>query len=287
MLLHAPAKINLALDILGRRQDGYHFIDTVMQAVDLCDEVELALTGGGIEVECLGMKLPAGEGNTAYRAARLFFERTGLKSGVKIRIDKRIPAGAGLAGGSADAAAVLVGLNALLQAGLTVRELCEIGVKVGADVPFCILGGTARIGGIGEKLTPLPALCGCWFVVVKPAVSVSTAEAYRAFDEKGSKGKGDIDAVVRAVAKGDIESIGSLAFNAFEDVIELEDVMRAKEELLSRGALGAAMSGSGSAVFGIFDEKGAAERACFGLKESFEEVFLTSPHEGGPFIVRK
>lgn len=287
MLLFAPAKLNLALDIVGRRSDGYHFVDMVMQTIDLYDEVELGLTGGGINVECGELPLPEGEGNTAYKAARLFFEYVGVKRGVDVNITKRIPAGAGLAGGSADAAAVLVGLNALLGVGLTVGQLCEIGVKVGADVPFAILGGTSISGGIGEKLTPLPALKGCCFVVVKPSVSVSTAAAYKAWDEKRPKGEKGIEGVVEAVKEGDVRALSSSVFNVFEEVLQLCEVKNAKKALLENGALGAAMSGSGSAVFGIFEDKREAERTAGTLKGRFEQVFLCTPVGKGAFIAKE
>lgn len=287
MLLFAPAKLNLALDIAGRREDGYHFVNMVMQTIDLYDEVELALTDRGIEVECFGMELPCGEDNTAFRAAGLFFERVGADCGAKISIKKKIPAGAGLAGGSADAAAVLVGLNAIMKAGLTAQQLCEIGVKVGADVPFSILGGTRLSGGIGEVLTQLPALTGCSFVVVKPEISVSTAAAYKAWDEKKPESEKGIEGVVEAVKRGDVRALSSSVFNVFEEVLELSEVKRAKEALLTLGALGAVMSGSGSAVFGIFEDKNEAEGAADMLKDKFSEVFLCAPVEKGAFIAKE
>ncbi|MBR2640543.1 MAG: 4-(cytidine 5'-diphospho)-2-C-methyl-D-erythritol kinase [Oscillospiraceae bacterium] len=177
----APAKINLFLDIVGKLPNGYHEIESVMQTVDLFDYVKVE-KDDKITVDC-NNNAPEGENNIAFKAAKLFFERTEIKSGAKISIDKRIPMQAGMAGGSADAAAVLFGLNKIFGEPLYEEELCEIGAKCGADVPFSIKGGTMLAEGIGEKLSSLPEMADCWLVIVKPDISMSTPESYKYYDE--------------------------------------------------------------------------------------------------------
>lgn len=285
MRILAPAKINLALDITGRRADGYHFVNMVMQSVNLFDEVTVKLKGSDIEVSCNDKSLPRNEKNTAVSAALHFLKETNIgRAGICIDIKKNIPSGAGLGGGSADAAAVLVALNRLFKTNLTQHELISIGAKVGADVPFCIAGGTKLAKGIGEELSDLPSLEGCYFVIVKPPVSVSTKEAYRAWDEKGIKNSRKIEDVVSALHKGDIELLGRSLFNVFEQVLEIKEVQQIKESMLALGANGALMSGSGSAVFGIFKSKISAQGAVKLLKNQYTDVFLCQPINCGAFI---
>lgn len=280
----APAKINLTLVVTGRRDDGYHTVHTVMQAIDLRETVELCSRGeAGITLSVEGADLPADERNTAYLAARVFYEKTGLPpSGVHILLRKKVPMGAGLAGGSADAAAVLAALNVLAGAHLPTERLCELGSFVGADVPFCVLGGTAVGTGTGAVLSPLPAMPDCTIVVAKPPDGVSTPEAYRLIDEKGLCGGGrENGGMEKAVREHDLGGIAGHLRNDFDAVTRLPGVEEAKAAFRSYGALGCQMTGSGSAVFGIFDDGNRAENCIRALKRRFPAVFLCHPDPRG------
>lgn len=273
---NAYAKINLTLDITGRREDGYHLLRMVMQSVSLCDRLTLNEGDRGIRILCGRADVPCDESNTAYKAAAAFFAFSGTEPHIAIEIEKNIPSQAGLGGGSADAAAVLHALNKMYRTGYSKQTLCEIGVRVGADVPFCVLGGTALAEGIGEKLTALPPLPCCFLVICKPPVGVDTKNAYALADSAGTAGM-HTDAVLRAVRSGDLHAVSEHLGNDFERVIQLDDVTRIKQLMKSTGALGACMTGSGSAVYGIF-EKEAVARACRStLAQSFSEVFLCEP----------
>lgn len=263
VLVSAPAKLNLTLDITGRREDGYHFMKMVMQAVDLRDEVSIELSGdGNTYLVCDVDSLVCDGSNLALRAADAFFSFTGLENpGLRIHIAKRIPVQKGLAGGSADAAAMLVGLDHLLDTQLDLHELCHIGLKVGADVPFCIQGGTMLAEGIGEILSPLPMLTDCHFVIATPKDGMCTTECFRIYDQRGSSRAPDTDSMVAALTLGDLELIGQNLCNVLEEVCPDTEVQDLLEVLREEDALGAAMSGSGTAVFGIFESARAA-RAC-------------------------
>ena len=222
MKLPAPAKLNLSLDILGRREDGYHELSMVMLSVSLCDGIELNLTPKpGVLFSCSDPDVPGGEKNTACRAAALFLERAGLAetTGVQIFLEKRIPSQAGMGGGSADAAAVLRGLNELTGFPLPEEDLFELGLQVGADVPFCLAGGVKLAQGVGERLSPAPELPPCAIVVCKPPVGVSTAEAFRRADERTDGGKDYTGAVLAALKTGSLEAVGEALGNDFEDVM--------------------------------------------------------------------
>lgn len=285
--IEAPAKINLTLDITGIRHDGYHILRTVLQTVTLHDEVYLRKTDGeGITLTCDYEGLACDETNLAYRAAAAFFDFTGLPaSGVQIEIEKCIPLEAGLAGGSADAAAVLVGLNALFDTGLSQRTLCEIGLPLGADVPFCIIGGTMQGEGIGEILEPLPSLPKCYFVIAKPESGVNTREAYALYDRQKPERRPDNDMMVAAIATGSLEHIGSELYNVLEESCSLPEVSGIKQAIIECGALGAAMSGSGSAVFGLFENKGDAKHCLSTLSDHYDAVFLAKPCPHGAAVV--
>lgn len=273
----ARAKVNLVLDIGGIRGDGYHEITSVMQSVSLADTVFVAVhraaerpaCGGVIEVTCSSPDVPPGPSNMASKAAAVLLGAAGLDGSgllVRIHIEKSIPMGAGLAGGSADAAATLVGLNLALGLGYSNAQLWELGARVGADVPFCITGGIALARGKGEVLAGLGPGPRFWMVVVKPPISVSTPWAYRAYDESSLKpvqGAAAIRNMTEAVRLGDVKAIAQSLFNAFEGPVmkEFPDIARAKQLALDSGALGAVMTGSGSAVIGIFEGKTAAVRA--------------------------
>jgi len=268
----ARAKINLTLEILGRRPDGYHEIETVLQTLALHDRLVFSPAKDGVFLTCDHPEVPAGEDNLAHRAARLLMEETGKKAGAKIYLEKRIPVAAGLAGGSADAAAALKGLNSLWGTGLTPGELMALGARLGADVPFCLAGGTALARGKGEALETLPPLRGLGVVLVKPAFGVSTAQAYRLYDQQ-SGGAGarpappderpDRQAMLAAVAKKDAGQIGRLLNNVFEPVIAgvYPEIAQIKKALLEAGALGACLSGSGPTVFGLWADEAQARQA--------------------------
>lgn len=257
MILQAFAKINLYLDITGKRADGYHLLETVMQSVDLSDIVTVELSQNAITAECSDPTVPSGEGNICYKAARLFFENLNTVGGVSINIDKRIPHGAGLGGGSADAAAVLAGLNKLYGNPFGEDGLLQIGAKIGADVPFCMTGGTKLCRGIGEVMTdisPYPAKC---FLIVKPPFSLATGAAYAEYDRR------QIPPRVRG---------GAEYYNIFREVYSDDRIDRIVNRLSELGAVGAELTGSGSAVFGAFEDEGSAVGAARNFPECFTAV---------------
>ena len=275
--IEAPAKINLLLDIIKRLPNGYHVLFMVMQAVSLYDTVEVEKAASGITLTCSEPSLPTDEKNLAYRAAQAFLERTGIQSGCSIAVTKRIPLQAGLAGGSTDAAGVLHALNLLFDAGLSTGELCEIGVKLGADVPFCLHGGTMLAQDIGQILTPLPGLKDCCIVLAKPKQGVSTAEAYAAFDTCPDVRHPDNWGMLHALATEDFEGVVSRTQNVFEQFIEVPERITIKAVMRRHGSLCCCMSGSGPTVFGIFDEEARAAACVDELKQSFDQVYLTHP----------
>lgn len=283
LTVNAPAKINLTLDIIGKRNDGYHLVKMLMQSVDLCDTVTVWDTGdGSISLSCDQDGVPDNSDNIAYKAAVAFFAHTGLTNpGVGIKIKKRIPVAAGLAGGSTDGAAVLIALNRLMNTELTLDELCDIGETIGADLPFCLVGGTMVASGIGTILTPTPDLPDCYLVIAKPSIHVSTKEAYSLSDDRERWQPPYTDDAVEAVCDGSLNLIGSTLYNEFEEILKLKEVVQIKQIMKGCGAKGASMSGSGPSVFGIFSEKGEAEDCADVLKERYEEVFVCRPLDRG------
>ncbi|MBQ4369543.1 MAG: 4-(cytidine 5'-diphospho)-2-C-methyl-D-erythritol kinase [Oscillospiraceae bacterium] len=280
MKVQARAKINLSLDVLSKLEDGYHAVKLTLQSVRLCDELSLDFNGGaGVRVKTDLSYLPDDEGNIAAKAAKLFFSRAGIEAGCRIDIKKTIPVCAGLGGGSSDAAAVLRALNSRFGAGFSRAELEEMGKELGSDVPFCVSGGTALAEGKGERLTPLPPLLDCRIVVCKPAFSVSTPKLFAAIDCEKIRFRPDTDGLIAALAAGDLRGVAQRMYNVFEDVLGKRKgtVSDIKSVLLDNGALGACMSGTGSAVFGIFDDEAAAESARQALRSRYREVFLTEP----------
>lgn len=258
--LRALAKVNYALDVLGLRADGYHEVSTVMQSISLADEVELRYPSGAFDLSLEPEEVEIGpqERNTTYLAWKALQRLTGKELPVKVTLRKKIPAGAGLGGGSADAAAVLVGLNELFGLGLRVDELSGIGAWIGADVPFCISGGTALGEGVGEILTPLPVPPAHHLVVAKPSLSAETGKIYRAFDETRTKSAHSVEPVVSALRSGSLPNLAAAVDNDLAPVTRsiIPEVARLERALLASGALGVSMSGSGTAVYGIFhDEK--------------------------------
>lgn len=260
IIVKAPAKLNLALDVIGRRADGYHDLRTVMQTIDWCDTVTVDKADSGIHLSCDG-GIPEDETNIAYRAAALFADAVGCKHGFSVKVEKSIPAQAGMAGGSTDGAAVLRGLNELMNYPLTREQLLSLGAKLGADVPFCILGGTALATGIGTELTPLPPMPSCYFVVSKPQGGVSTPEAYRLLDNAPTLVHPQVDVLCEAIRNADLDGMLPHMANSFEAPLALPHTDAITAVLKAHGASAALLTGSGSAVFGLFKEKATAETA--------------------------
>lgn len=272
MRLHCAAKINLSLDVTGKRPDGYHTLESIFQSVSVYDTIDLSAEAGeSITLQC-DMGAPCDETNLAWKAAKALLDASGKQAAVTINLTKRIPSGAGMGGGSADAAGVLYGLNQLLDCGFTQAELCDIGLKLGADVPFMLLGGTAYIEGIGEKMTPLPPLPALPLVIVKGTESISTPAAYRAIDALETPPHPDTAAMLHAVETQDMTLLCRSCGNLFEAATDCADVKRAKAALLAEGAACAVMTGSGSAVFGLFTEAERAADCAAHLKGQFAFV---------------
>ena len=276
LTLKAYAKLNLMLDILSTLPNGYHDLFMVMQSVSLYDLVTLDETdSGALTVSCSDPAIPAGEGNLAYKAARRFFDETGLPMrGLDIHIEKHIPHAAGLAGGSADAAAVLVGLNRLHENVLDTRELIRVGSAIGSDVPFCALGGLMLAQHTGTLLSFLPALDFGKIVIVKPDCSVSTGEAYKAFDTAERVRHLDKSGMLQSILAGDLDGVYRRVDNVFEQFIDVSERVIIKGVLRRHAASCACMSGSGPSVFGIFDSEADAEEAARALRRSFKNVYV-------------
>ena len=280
--LKAYGKINLALDVLGRRDNGYHDVRMIMQTVGLHDRIELYRTKEpGIRLETNLFYLPNNEQNLAYRAAALLMEEFGVKEGVSIKLKKFIPVSAGMAGGSTDAAAVLFGVNKMFGLGLSIKELMERGVKLGADIPYCLMRGTALSEGIGEELTPLPQIPQCQVLIAKPGISVSTKVVYESLDamELKQEDHPDIDGMVEAIAEESLQGILDRMENVLETVTvsAYPIIQKIKDRMKELGAINSLMSGSGPTVFGIFVEKDMARRAYDKLEEEqlAKQIFLT------------
>lgn len=276
--IKAAAKLNFSLDILGIRPDGYHEMDMVMQTIDLFDDVELSEAG---TVSVFSDGSPDGPENLAWKAAEAFFRVAKRSGGARIRLTKRIPVQAGMAGGSANAAAVLIGLNALYDARLSPEALRDAGLSVGADVPYCLIGGTARVRGIGEIVEPMPPFLSGYLVVAKPAIGISTAEAFRRFDRAENLRHPDIATLLSVMEKGQLDALSLFMENVLEQSEQNETVETLRQELLKNGALAARMTGSGSAVFGLFSEKEAASRCAVALAGENRQIFVTKPYPKG------
>lgn len=278
--VHAPAKINLTLDIVGVREDGYHLLESIFQAVSVYDTITVKTRWGkGITLVADECDCPA-EKNTAYKAAEAFFRYTGLKKGVKITIEKHIPQQAGMGGGSADAAGVLWALNLLFGTRLTIAQLCDIGLAVGADVPFCVLGGTAFVTGIGERLQILPPLPDCYIVVAQPDEGISTKEAYAAVDNAVITHRPDNAAAIAALQAGDLSAVCRQAVNVFEVATELEGVAAIRRKMETFSPLCSQMTGSGSCVFAIFADRDSAVECQLDLQEEYPTAFVCRPCNG-------
>lgn len=268
----APAKLNLTLDVGARRPDGYHDITSIMHSVALCDRLSLTENGSGeLSLHCQGAELPTGPENLVWRAAEVFFRETGLACpGVHMELEKHIPSQAGLGGGSSDAAAALRALRRLYAPALPDEALEQMAAGVGSDVPYCIRGGTALAQGRGERLTRLPDLKGCCFVIVKPNLACSTAAMYRQLDAITIHSRPDSRAMLRALEQGDPEAVCRLVGNVFEQALPADcEVFAIRRRLTALGAGAACMTGSGSAVMGLFLRREDAQNAVRALHEAF------------------
>ena len=296
----AYAKINLCLDVLRRREDGYHEVKMIMQTVDLYDELTFSIKenykseisakadeekiNNQIELKVLNVKEGTDLGpvkkNLIYRAARLVLDEYNVKTPVTITLDKHIPVAAGMAGGSTDAAAVFHGLNELLALGMTLEDMCNLGVKIGADVPYCIMGGTALSEGIGEKLTSIANPPECYVLIAKPDINVSTKFVYENLHANELKVHPDVDGMIDAIVNQDLTKISQLLGNVLENVtvVEYPIINEIKNLMKDNGALGSLMSGSGPTVFGLYDDKDKAEDAALLIKAKklSDEVFVTT-----------
>ena len=281
MRLRALAKINLGLDVVGKRADGYHEVRMIMQTIQMYDVLEIEKKEEpGITLTTNIPYVPTDERNLVYKAAKMLMDEFDIKEGLTMNLEKFIPVAAGMAGGSSDAAAAFVGVNRMFGLGLSEEELMERAVKVGADVPYCVMRGTALAEGIGEKLTRLPRIPQCYVLVGKPGVNVSTKTAYENLKlDDPNVVHPDIDGMVAAVENGDLEGMISRMGNVFEPgIIEKYPVIQEIKDLMeSNGARKAMMSGSGPTVFGIFDNKEKMEQAAAVLRESklAKTVFAT------------
>ncbi len=276
----AYAKINPVLDVLRRREDGYHELRMIMQTVNIYDTLELVKSESGIRLTCDTGLLPCDDGNIVYRAARLMQETFSLKEGIEIHLTKKIPMAAGMAGGSADAAATLHGMNELFDLKLTTEKLCELGVKLGADVPYCIMGGTMLAEGIGEKLTALPPMPECRLVVAKPDFDVSTKYVYENLHANSLKEHPDVDGMIAAIRANDLEAVATCMENVLETVTvrKYPQISELKNLMCNMGALNALMSGSGPSVFGLFTDEKAAEDCATEIRKNglALQVFVTN-----------
>lgn len=274
----AYAKLNLTLDVLGKREDGYHELSMVMETVDLHDTLRFSKEGEGVRALSDLSFLPRDQNNLAAKAALCFSQATGIPvEPLTIRIEKHIPVCAGTAGGSSDAAAVLRYLNRAAGAGLSNEALREIAEAVGSDVPYCVTGGTALAKGRGEQLTALPSLPPCWFVLCKPPFSISTPALFAEIDRHKLRRRPDTQGVLAALEAGDLAGVARRLYNVFEDVLperQAKTVREIKAALISAGALGSVMTGTGSTVYGLFDSESMAQQALALLKETYPDTFL-------------
>lgn len=281
--VEAPAKINLTLDVVGRRPDGYHRLLSIMQAVDCYDTLTAQRADEGIRLETVGTPPCDARQNIAYRAAELFFRHTGVAGGVSMTLHKRIPTQAGMGGGSADGAAALLALDALYDTALSPAQMRALGVRLGADVPFCLLGGTALAAGIGEELTPLKSLPACSIVIAQPRGGVSTAAAYAALDAAPIPRHPHHPAALAALDAGDLAGLCRQVYNVFEPATAVPGVADIRRKMAAYHPLASQMTGSGSAVFGLFTDAAAAQACAAQLKKAFPVAFVCRPC-GGPRV---
>lgn len=279
--LKALAKINLGLDVVRRRDDGYHEVRMIMQTINLFDRLEIKkIKESAIKIHTNLFFLPVNENNLVYKAAKLLIDEFGIQEGVSVGLTKKIPVAAGMAGGSTDAAAMLFGMNRLFGLGLSKKQLMERGVKIGADVPYCIMRGTALAEGIGDKLSPLPAMVKCPVLIAKPQISVSTKFVYQNLKLDDKTVHPDIDRLIEDIRNKDLKAVSDLMGNVLESVTipNYPVISQIKEQMMDSGAVGSMMSGSGPTVFGLFDDSRTAQLAFGKIKRSglAKQVYLTS-----------
>ena len=282
IVLKSYGKINLGLDVLRRREDGYHEVRMIMQTVGLYDVLTMKKRKDDkIEMTCNLSFLPTDERNLVYKAVKLIKDKYHIKDGVEINLSKRIPVAAGMAGGSSNCAAALKGMNQLFDLGLSIDELCEIGVTLGADVPYCIWGGTALSEGIGEKLSRVDAMPDCYILIAKPGISVSTAFVYKNLDLPALSKNPDIDGMLECLKEKDLTGICNRLENVLETVTikEYPIIEKVKKHLMDQGAKGALMSGSGPTIFAIFEDKKTADDAMESLRsiEDIKQAYVVRP----------
>ena len=277
MKIKAYGKVNISLDVVGKREDGYHLLSMIMQNIDLYDEIEVEKQECGIILECNKSYVPVDNRNLAYKAAEIFKERYDIVDGVKINIEKNIPVSAGLAGGSTDAAAVLKVMNKLFNVNATEEELMELGLKLGADIPYCIHGGTALCEGIGEIITPIKPFRDKIVVLLKPAFGVSTKEVYKNFNLEKVKQHPKTAEIINAIENDDLNFVASNMKNLLENVTlrKHKILIKIKEEMNACGAINSMMSGSGPTVFAFFDDMLKAQRCFEKMKKKYSDVFIT------------
>lgn len=279
--LKALAKINLGLDVVRRRDDGYHEVRMIMQTINLFDRLEIKkIKESAIKIHTNLFFLPVNENNLVYKAAKLLIDEFGIQEGVSVELTKKIPVAAGMAGGSTDAAAMLFGMNRLFGLGLSKKQLMERGVKIGADVPYCIMRGTALAEGIGDKLSPLPEMVKCPVLITKPQISVSTKFVYQNLKLDDKTVHPDIDRLIEDIRNKDLKAVSDHMGNVLESVTipNYPVISQIKEQMMDSGAVGSMMSGSGPTVFGLFDDSRTAQLAFGKIKRSglAKQVYLTS-----------
>ncbi|MCF0148049.1 MAG: 4-(cytidine 5'-diphospho)-2-C-methyl-D-erythritol kinase [Clostridium sp.] len=277
MRIKAYAKINISLDVIGKREDGYHLLEMIMQSIDLYDELNIEKQNKDITIKCNKPYVPTDERNLAYKAARLFMEKYQINSGVSININKNIPVCAGLAGGSTDGAAVLKAMNKIFDINASDEELMGLGLQLGADVPYCIKGGTALCKGIGEEVTKLKDFKDKILVLVKPPFGVSTKSVYQEFDLTKARSHPNTDVLIKAIEENDLRLVANNMKNLLENVTlrKHKILISIKEEMKNSGSIGTMMSGSGPTVFAFFDDMLKAQKCFEKMRSKYNDVFIT------------
>lgn len=287
IILKTPAKINWTLDVVRKRSDGYHDISTIMQSIAIYDEIKIrSLSEKKIVVGVSDPNIPDGEDNIAYKAAKLMLDSFKIDRGLDIYISKQIPSAAGLGGGSSDGAAVMFGIKYMYDIDVDLDTLISMGSVIGADIPFCILGGTALAEGIGEKLTPLPSIDKFWLIIVKPNINISTGEIYGRIQVDNIVNRPDNNRFIQALYSGDLEGMAKYGSNVLEGVSAslYPIIYDIKSDIRKAGAVYTLMSGSGPSVFGVFKTRDEAKKAYCLLKYKYEHIFLTHTISKGPTI---
>lgn len=283
--LKSRAKINLSIDVLGKRQDGYHIVEMIMQTIDLYDNLKITqIEEDSIKIKSNSQDIPLNQDNIVYKAANILKEKFNIKKGIEISIQKNIPVAAGMAGGSSNAAAVLVGLNRIWDLGLNQLELKDIALQLGADVPFCITGGSALAQGIGEELTDIKGLNeNIHILICKPNIFVSTKEVYQSLDMNGIKKRPDNQKLIDALQVNDVKYVSENMVNVLEEVTssKYDEINQIERIIMDNKALGSMMSGSGPTVFGLFDNKEYAIRAKEELLQNYNQVYLVKSSDKG------